>query len=220
SGTATVTDTAGMHIDNFTIPTAVIDSQGTNHGTYSGPTLGVAGALSSDPDTAVQFDGSNDYATVARQIADDFSIEFWFKSTQGIGTDPGWTQGAGLVDANVSGTNNDFGVSLRADGRVVAGVGGGGGDTSVVSSSSGHNDGDWHHVVFTRTRSTGAFILYVDGVDVGTATNNTAALTASPTLVFGRAAAGGNFYAGSLDEIAIYDTVMAPATVAAHYSAR
>ena len=79
----TVTDTTGMHLDNFTVTPPLADSWGTNNGDYlNGPTLGVAGAITGDSNTAATFDGSNDYATVARQISDDFSIEFWFKSTR------------------------------------------------------------------------------------------------------------------------------------------
>ena len=61
----------------------------------------------------------------------------------------------------VTGAANDFGVSLRSDGKVVAGVGTP--DVSIVSTSGGYNDGTWHQVVFTRTKATGALALYVDG---------------------------------------------------------
>ena len=84
---ATPSDTAGLHLDNFNVPGGLIDSDSGNNGTYvNGPTVGVAGALTGDSDTAATFDGVNDFGTAPRQVADDLSIEFWFKSTQGIGT--------------------------------------------------------------------------------------------------------------------------------------
>jgi hypothetical protein len=145
------------------------------------------------------------------------SIELWFKSTQGIGTGAHWWSGAGLVDGEVSGTNDDFGVSLRADGKVAAGVGGP--DTTILSSSTGLNDGQWHHVVFTRARSSGALRIYIDGQLEGSGTGPTQALTAATSLNFGRIQSGTNYYAGSLDEIAISTTVLSAGDVLLHYQA-
>jgi hypothetical protein len=190
-----------------------------NNGTYvNSPTTGVGGAIDGDGNTAVQFDGVNDYATANRQISGNLSIEFWFKSTQNYSNDMGWPhctqwwQGAGLVDADAPGVANDFGIALCA-GKVVAGTGNP--DLSVASAAT-YNDGAWHHVVFTRTQSSGAFVLYVDGSSAGTATGNTNALTASTTVYVGRT--GSNYFAGTLDELAVYTTVLPAATVAAHYN--
>ena len=201
----------------------IVDNEGVNTGTYfNTPTLGVTGALtgSGDNDTAVRFDGVNDYGRVARQISGDFSIEFWFKSTAGgIGTGLQWWEGAGLVDAEVGGGLNDFGVSLRSDGRVVAGVGAGS-DVSIVSTpATSYKDGSWHHVVFTRNMASGALRLYIDGAAAGNATGGTTALNGPSFINFGRIQSGGNYFAGSLDEIAIYTTVLTPATVTAHFNA-
>ena len=204
--------------------TAMADSTATNNnGTYfNAPTTGVTGAIAGDSNTAVQFNGVNQYATVARQISTNFSIEFWFKSTQTFsGPDFGqphcsqWWQGAGMVDADTGGAANDFGVTL-CDGKVIAGTGTP--ELSVVSSST-YNSGAWHHVVFTRTQSTGAMILYVDGASVGTTTGTTAALTSTATITLGRMNPGGQPFAGTLDEFAVYTTVLSPATIAAHYNA-
>ena len=218
TSSTTATDTTGMHLDNFTVTPPLADSKGTNNGDYlNGPTLGVAGAIAGDPNTAARFDGVSDFGTVARQISDNFSIEFWFNSTQGTGTGTAWSQGAGLVDADVSGTNNDFGVSLRSDGKVVAGVGNP--DVSIVSSAGGYNNGNWHHVVFTRTKTTGALQLYVDGVLAGSATGNTASLTSPANINFGRIQSGSNYFLGSLDEVAVYNTALSGSTVTSHYNA-
>ena len=218
----TDTDTSGMQLDNFSVTgtTPVLaDNEAVNNGSYlNGPTLGVAGALVGDTNTAVAFDGVNEYGAVARQISDNFSIEFWFKSTQGIGTGTAWTSGAGLVDASIPAVGNDFGVSLRSDGKLLAGVGGAS-DTTLVSSAGGYDNGAWHHVVFTRTMSTGALVLYVDGVSKATGTGSKVSLTAAANINFARIQSGGNFFAGSMDEIAMYNVVLTSAIVNAHYSA-
>ena len=206
-------DSTGTAIDD--IETA------NNNGTYFGsPTKSQPGAIAGN--TSVLFDGVDDYGSITRQISTDFSIELWFKSTQGVGATPDleWPNYAPMVDANVSGTNNDFGISLSAAGTVYAGIGGGTGDVTIKSAASGYNNGNWHYVVLTRTGTT--FKLYVDNATVvnGTA-NNAAALTTPPSITFGRSAAGTiRWYAGNLDEIAFYNTVLTPTKIAAHYAAR
>lgn len=222
-GTVVKSNLTGVHLDNFAITTNALaaDSVGSNPGTYlNRPTAGVAGALTSGG-TAVQFDGVDDYIQAPRGIGDDFSIEFWFKSTQGIGTGANWWNGAGLVDSDVvaaPANTADFGVSLRSDGKVVAGIGNP--DVSVISTAGGYNNGAWHHVVFTRTRASGVLQLYVDGTLTGTATGNTLAATANPVIALGRISGSANYFAGTLDEVALYTTALSQATVSAHYANR
>lgn len=220
----TVSDTTGMHLDDFRVYPPMNDLKTTNDGAYfASPILGVLGAITGDANTAATFDGVSDYASFKNSPTggNDFSVEFWFKSTQGIGTGAQWWQGAGLVDADVAGASNDSGVSLRSDGRIVAGSGGGAGgaDTSIVSSSGGYNDGAWHHVVITRAKASGVSVLYVDGVSAGTATGSTLQLNAAPYVTIGRIQSGGNYFAGSIDEVALYGTVLSSGAVAAHYGA-
>jgi hypothetical protein len=199
--------------------TSAADSKGSNTGTYTnGPTLGGTGAIAGDGNTAVQLDGTNDYVSATRSVQADFSVELWFRSTQGIGTGTSWTSGAGLVDADAAGTANDFGVSLRSDGKVVAGVGGAS-TTSIVSSVGGLNNGAWHHVVFTRVKASGALVLYVDGVSVATGTGTaTVDLNASSTISVGRINTGTNYLQGALDEVAVYSSALSAATVSSHYT--
>lgn len=218
---STILGTTGLlnyfHLAEALSSSPAQDFKGTNDGTYvGGPTMAQPGAITGD--NSVTFDGVNDTITVPRLIADDFSIEFWFKSSQGIGTGTRWYDGAGLIDADLVGTANDFGISLRSDGKIVAGTGNP--DTSIVSSSGGYNNNAWHHVVFTRTRSSGALKLYVDGSAVGTATGNANFLDDQATISFGRISDPKNYYAGSLDEVAFYWTVLSAGTITSHFNAR
>lgn len=197
--------------------TLIDAAAGTNDGTwYGNPTLGVPGSNPGDPATAAQFNGNTNYGSVTRQIQDDCSIELWFKSTQGLSTSTNWYNGAGMVDAEVAGVTNDFGVSLLANGRIAAGTGNP--DTTLLSNP-GFNDGNWHQVVFTRIRSTGALTLYVDGASVATGTGGKNSLTAPANINFGRTQTGINYYQGSLDGVALYTTALSASTVLSHYQA-
>lgn len=197
------------------VTTVVVDIRpANNNGTYfNSPTRGVAGAIVGDANTAVTFDGVDDYAQVARQITNDFSIELWFRSTQGRGTSNNWFDGAGLVDAKLSGVANDFGIALMANGRVAAGTGNP--DTTILSAR-GFNDGAWHHVVMTRTQANGGLQLYVDGNLSATGTGSTRALSGTTTMSFGQINTRVNYLAGSLDEIATYTTILTPAQISDH----
>ncbi|MEP6481821.1 MAG: LamG domain-containing protein [Rhodoglobus sp.] len=227
SYSSVITGTAGLQ--NYwrlgdTAGTNMVDSKGGITGTYvNGPTLSAPG-VTNDSNTAVQFNGSSSYATVNRTISTDFTIEFWFKTTQSYYNDFGnphctqWWQGASLVDADTSGPANDFGVGI-CSGKLIAGVGSNNGgipDTSVVSAST-YNDGAWHYAAFTRLQSTGAIQLYVDGVSVGSAAGNTAALTSTATVKIGMSNYT-NYFAGTIDELAMYSTVLSGATITSHFN--
>jgi hypothetical protein len=197
--------------------TVAYDVLGANHGSYIGhPTLGAPGARATA--TAVRLNGLDQYVLLPRLIEDDFSLEFWFRSGGGTGTNvTQWWQAAGLLDGEVPGTVDDFGTSLDATGQVWAGTGHP--DTSI-HSRKGLADGKWHHVVFTRKESTGALTLFVDGVQVSAGRGGSQRLTSAPNLRAGVLQSGRNFLAGSVADLAVYSSALPPATVTAHFRAR
>jgi hypothetical protein len=197
--------------------TVAYDVQGHNHGSYIGhPTLGAPGAMRRA--TAVRLNGLDQYVLLPRLIKDDFSLELWFSSGGGTGTNvTQWWQAAGLLDGSVPGTVNDFGSSLDASGQVWAGTGNP--DTSM-HSRKGLADGKWHHVVFTRKESTGALALFVNGAQVSAAHGGSQRLTSAPGLRAGVLQSGGNFLAARFADLAVYNSALPPATVSAHFHAR
>jgi hypothetical protein len=128
-----------------------------------------------------------------------------------------WWQAAGLLDGEVAGTVDDFGTSLDASGQVWAGIGNP--DTSI-HSHGGLADNKWHHVVFTRKQSAGALALFIDGTQVSAGHGGRQRLTSAPGLRAGVLQTGRNFLAGSLADVAVYSSVLPPATVTAHFHAR
>jgi hypothetical protein len=197
--------------------TIAYDVFGANHGSYIGhPKLGASGAKPTA--TAAALNGLDQYVLLPRLITDDFSLELWYSSTGGRGTNVAqWWQAAGLFDGEVPGTVDDFGTSLDATGQVWAGTGNR--DTSI-HSQKGLADGKWHHVVFTRKESTGALTLFVDGVQVSVGRGGSQRLTSAPGLRAGVLQSGRNFLAGSVADLAVYSSALPPATVTAHFHAR
>jgi PKD repeat protein len=84
------------------------------------------------------------------------------------------------------------------------------------------DDGNWHHVAFTRSSNT--YVVYVDGAAVSTSSAVTTVInTTSVDFNIGRevvTAGAQRPLAGSIDEVAVYGTALSAARIAAHYAAR
>ncbi|MFH9617079.1 LamG-like jellyroll fold domain-containing protein [Streptomyces pratensis] len=171
--------------------------------------------------TAIGFDGSSEYAYSNKRHSQPtrFSVETWIKTTTTRG---GKIIGFGNLSMQNS-TRFDKHVYMANDGRLVFGVHNGGRRT--VTTAGKYNDGSWHHVV--ATQGTGGMRLYVDGQ-----------LRASNILYTGNEdypgywRVGGdnlnnwanrptsNFFAGQIDETAVYPTALSATQVSAHYALR
>ncbi|MEY5031384.1 MAG: hypothetical protein RL354_415 [Planctomycetota bacterium] len=161
------------------------------------------------------FDGGDDRVEIERPVGDDFTISFFFRTTDvggGSDGDRRWFLGKGLVDGEVPGIVRDFGVSFISHGYVSAGTGD---PETFVSSGPGHNDGRWHHVAFTRSRETGDITLFVDGAAVDRARGSKARLDTPRKLSIGAMLPGGGAFTGDIDEVRFYDRVLDEADVRA-----
>jgi hypothetical protein len=87
-----------------------------------------------------------------------------------------------------------------------------------VTSGKNYADGIWHHVV--GTYSSGTMKLYIDGVQYGTTqtgTNGTQASAGTPIYI-GSSGGTGEYFNGTLDEVAIYNVALTQTQVTAHYN--
>ncbi len=196
---------------------AVAGSNGAYAGTYTLGFSGVIGAGFGSPHRAVHFDGASAYTQVPRLIGGtNFSITFWVQTTD-TGGSPNWYNGRGLVDGEVTGSVNDFGVALVG---IKAAFGVGNPDTTLVSVKR-INDGLWHQVVATRDAGSGLLQLYVDGNFDSSTIGPAGAVTAPPNLRLGSLQTGatGGFLLGNLSDVAFYDRVLTAGQVAALYRA-
>jgi hypothetical protein len=141
----------------------------------------------------ITFDGSNNQYKFSRVISDDFTIICVFNTSTSSGKYCGpaqWYCGKGLVDMEVSGVVNDFGLAIRNN-AILAGVGNS--DVSTTSVASTYNDGTAHVALFTRLKSTGALSLYVDEAITST-TGGTQSLSSASRIVLGSAQTNVAFY--------------------------
>ena len=120
------------------------------------------------------------------------------------------------------GTSYDRSLYMANDGRLVFGTYAGG-KVSTVTSTKGYNNGAWH--MATATQGTDGTKLYVDGVLVSSGT----AKSAEGGYGYWRLGGGNvknwplqptnSWFAGTLDEFAVYHSTLSPTTIAAQYEA-
>ena len=140
-----------------------------------------------------------------------FTVAAVFKATTAGTTGANWYQASGLIGGEESGVMNDFGLGWSGDssGVVKGGAGfAGSADRTVTSGTQTLNT--VHAAVLTYNGPTGVVTLFVDGVQIGTATGtvNAARDTASFGLgAMSTATTAHQPFPGVIAELQMYDTV-------------
>ncbi len=161
---------------------------------------------------AVQLSGDDSFVKLPASVTRDFSIAFWVKTTD-VGGAGQWWAGKSMVDADVPGAANDWGIAVVGN-HAAFGIGNTGAGTTIQSATA-INDGGWHHIVATRVNATGIMNLYVDGVLEATGSGSTALRDAPSGIRVGSTLYGGSFLAGAIDDLKIYDYPLSASEVTA-----
>ena len=184
--------------------------------------LGTAGAVTGDPNTAATFQNSAFSRLVSTENVagpDTFSVETWIK-----GTGAGRIVGFGNNNsASGTSTSTDRLLYVDSGGRLSFGVNNG--TRSTLRSPARVDNGAWHHVV--ATLGSGGMQLFVDGVRVTNRADVTAGQAYNGYWRIGadtlsgwpnRSLLGGDRYTGTIDDVAVYPTVLSAAKVLDHYT--
>jgi len=176
-------------------------------GTYTnGVGLGATGALVNDANTAATFDGSNDHVTINGPIINQtgYTIEAWVKASA-----------AGQTNRGLAGQWSGSGAFLWLD------AGGfytlvHAGSATYLHSSITPRVGSWDHVVGTWDGAIER--LYVNGAIVAQAATLTAPGQATTNFEIGTYGTGntGWYFAGQIDEVALYSQALTSNQVADH----
>ncbi len=128
----------------------------------------------------------------------DFSVSLWFKHTM--------TSGSAIAMIEIGGYTNKMAITLGFSSNT--GVGFAVGGNWYTNAGSGYNDGNWHHMVATRTGTT--YKIYIDSQEIiaSSPTGGYAYLTLN---TIGKGRFGGNFN-GSIDEVGIWNTALTDGT--------
>ncbi|MFI9062175.1 DNRLRE domain-containing protein [Streptomyces sp. NPDC053429] len=186
----------------------------------NGPALRQSPGAVTGASTAIGFNGTNTqvYGDKRQTVGSSYSIETWFKTntTRGgklVGFGNNQARGSSQYDKHIYMTN---------DGRLVYGVYTGATRTITTGNADRYNDDKWHHVV--ATQGPGGMTLYVDGARKGTLN-----VTTHENFTGYWHAGGDNlnawpdrptsdYWAGLLDETAVYPSVLSAAQVQNHYA--
>lgn len=181
-------------------------------------TTEAAGAFTGS--AASRFDGATGTAGGSAMVAgpQTFSVEAWFKTTT---TSGGKIVGFGNSSTGTSG-NYDRHIYMTNSGQLTFGVYAG--STKTVTSPKSYNDGEWHHAV--GTLSAAGLVFYVDGLKVGSDAGTTSAQDFAGVWRVGADNLSGwpnrptsDFFAGTIDDVAVYPSALSVAQIRAHYTA-
>ncbi|MGB7980662.1 MAG: LamG-like jellyroll fold domain-containing protein [Candidatus Nanopelagicales bacterium] len=202
--------------------TRVADFASANHGVASsGVVRNTPGAMLNESNSSSTFAGTGDSyvaSTISEPGPDTFSVEAWFRTTS--------SEGGKIVGFGNSATGNsssyDRHVYMDNSGRVVFGVYTG--QTVTLESRPGFNDGSWHQVV--ASMGADGMTLYIDGRRVASRADTT---VGQPYNGYWRV--GGDnlngwpngpssfYFAGAIDDVSVFPTVLTREDVNAHYVA-
>ena len=222
-----------------TIAPTVADSSGNGNNALIAGTaaLGAAGVLLYDTNAAIDLSNGTTSTSafitlppVAQYIAGSWTWEFWFKTSSSS------TQGLMHWGCNASGTQamalNIVGgvLTLQWGNQYTSSVGPTLGGTLFTGTAT-VTDGNWHHVSIQMnvpsTNGASTFTIYQDGVSIGSGGNVTT--WTGVALVGGlqwNAVGGGGYlsgtaptFVGSVDEIAVYGSLLGTTGLAARVTA-
>jgi len=181
---------------------------------------GAAGVTAGDAATTFAGSGSlQGVSTTAQAAPQTYSVEAWFRTTSRRG---GKVVGVGSSRTGASATT-DRNVYLTSSGQLVHAVSTGG-TVRGVQSSAAYNDGRWHHLV--ASLGADGMQLSVDGVLVGRRADVTSARALTGYWRVGGDSLSGwplrpasDALAGTVDEVAVYPTVLTTGQVRSHAAA-
>lgn len=194
--------------------TAADSSASDNPGTYvDGVTLGGPSGIAGTTNTSASFNGTSGLLSSANVFSNPttYSEELWFNTTTQQG---GKLIGFGDQPTGLS-NGYDRHVYMETNGALTFGVWTG--QTNTITSPQSYNDGKWHHMV--ATQSSGGMKLYVDGTVVGTNPQTQAQVYSGYWRVGSDRTWGPQpYFAGAIDEVAIYPVALSDADVANHFA--
>jgi len=193
--------------------TVAADAMGANPGVYTNsPTLGAPSLLGSDTaNTATTFDGAVQYVRVpdsaSLKLTSPMTLEAWIK--------PAALPAAGSF-ASVVTKDNTYSIQFNGP-RLEFTVIQSGSRKRLQAPAGAVVAGQTYHVVGTYDGATRR--LYLNGVQVVSGALTGAATTTTNPVLIASWDGRSEFLRGTVDEVAVYKTALAPARVTAHYNA-
>ena len=172
---------------------------------------------------SLAFDGIDDYIETTKTTAlTTASLSMWVKVSgnfgvnerQSLASNDDFNHGRDFVIADTPFSTNDAYIAMFAGGIIY-------GKTSALGGIP-INDGNWHHLVWTYDGSAGtsaSINMYVDGQNqYSNATYSSFWSYEIKFQYFGKPTSANTYFAGSMDEVAYFNSILSPSDVTAIYN--
>jgi hypothetical protein len=177
------------------------------------PVLGAPGAVASDPNTAVTFGGGSQMSNYNNTDTASVSVAAFVKTSSSA-------QMSVMVRVDTFFGNQPWRLEMSG-GRFFFFLNVGANAGSIVTPvGTSYTDGNYHHVVGTYDATSGIAELYVDGMQVQSATlslGNVIAVSPRGRNIVGNTP-GNSAFSGTIDEPQIYASALTAAQVLDQYS--
>lgn len=201
----------------------LVDDSGNSHlAQFQNSCVALEVGASGDGDTAVKFNGTNAY--VKRGGGPDgfvgtgsCSVELWVKAAAAAASRRsliccGYGHASGLAGWNLDVTATQIIAEVRTP------------TVTEAAFTVAYGDNAYRHLVLTLTRGAPDVVtLYINGLSVAATNLGASGLTLQPHPAFAFYLATDSdetvMFAGTLDEIALYNTALSAGQVFAHYAA-
>ncbi|WP_435129005.1 MGH1-like glycoside hydrolase domain-containing protein [Actinacidiphila sp. bgisy144] len=183
------------------------DSSGSHDATLTGAPAWVSGVSG----TALQLDGSDQYAQTAAPVLDtagNFTVSAWVR----LDSSGGFATAVSQDGTTSSGFYLQY---SSADHRFAFSTSGG-----RALSDQEPQTGRWYQLVGVHDADAGTYTLYVDGVAQTTVWNQATGAAANGPLAIGRAFSGGHTsdpWPGAIDQVQVWNRALTAADVAGQY---
>jgi PKD repeat protein len=176
-------------------------TSGSFHGRF---VLGQPGVLGQLRNTSAGFDGVGaELAIPGSELGPDATLEGWFR----------WRTGTTVLRDHTALGGQGWMPAFESTGKLAYRLGGQGFNTGLDVGAV--RDGEWHHIVATKSGAAGA--LYVDGALVHAAATDAGSDPAAGPWHVMRNGSREVYSAGEADEVALYARALSAGEVQSHY---
>jgi len=167
---------------------------------------------SNPPGNALNFNGSNQYVTIntPSALSGGFTVEAWVRPMS-------TTQVMNIFSTRNGSNDHSFDMKLQGGNTIHADIGDGTlWLTNSADASLNYEVGKWYHIAYVV--STSGYTIYANGVQVGSGTFATSApmlYNSLHTATIGANGSNSEYFNGSIDELRVYDTTLAQASIQA-----
>lgn len=172
----------------------------------------IVGVAAGRKQTALAFDGVNDYISIPNESNFDFTnqmtVEAWIKvNSFSINDQSIITKGTDSWALTRNGSTNSVKFTVNSTFFFT--------QSYSVYGNRSVNDGKWHHIAATYNGS--SLVLYIDGTFDASASDGLSIDNSSaPVYIGGNAMAAGNYFNGQIDEVRIWNGALINSAIKAN----